>query len=213
MSLFVILLGGPLTVTPRLLRQIAGARVIAADSGMAHAAGLSVNPELWIGDFDSSDLALVQRYAAVPRQDFPPEKDRTDGELAVAEAMARGASRVLLAGGLGGETGHTLGLLGLALRLARQGTAVLVTSGIEEAHPLLAGNMVIEAPPDSGFSIVPFADLAGLDLANVKWPLSERDVPLGSSLTLSNVAYGPVTVGLRAGYGIAVVALSPGARA
>lgn len=42
MSLFVILLGGDLTVTPRLAAQVAGARAIAADSGIRHAAALGV---------------------------------------------------------------------------------------------------------------------------------------------------------------------------
>jgi thiamine pyrophosphokinase len=54
------------------------------------------------------------------------------------------------------------------------------------------------------FSIIPFADLSGLDLENVRWPLVARDVPLGSTLTLSNIALGPVTIGLKSGYGIAV---------
>ena len=51
MSRFVILLSGDLTVTPRLHRQIAGARVIAADSGMKHARTLGIVPELWVGRF------------------------------------------------------------------------------------------------------------------------------------------------------------------
>ena len=42
MTRFAILLGGNLTVTPRLRQQLAGARVIAADSGMTHAAVLGV---------------------------------------------------------------------------------------------------------------------------------------------------------------------------
>jgi thiamine pyrophosphokinase len=38
----------------------------------------------------------------------------------------------------------------------------------------------------------------------VKWPLVNRSVPLGSTLTLSNVALGPVRLSLRAGHGIAI---------
>ena len=58
MSRFIILLGGKLVRTPRLDAQMAGARVIAADAGMCHAAMLGVVPELWVGDFDSAPADL-----------------------------------------------------------------------------------------------------------------------------------------------------------
>src|SRR5687768_10796471 len=121
MSSFVILLGGRLRATPRLLSQVAGARAIAADGGMAHAEALGLVPELWAGDFDSTDDALAQRYAHVPRMVYPAEKDATDGEIAIAEALRRGASKIVLAGGLGGQIDHALGVLGATLRLERQG--------------------------------------------------------------------------------------------
>ncbi len=56
MSKFVILLSGDLMVTPRLHRQIAGSRIIAADSGMKHASTLGIVPELWVGDFELGRL-------------------------------------------------------------------------------------------------------------------------------------------------------------
>ena len=40
-------------------------------------------------------------------------------------------------------------------------------------------------------------------LDGVHWPLKQRDVPLGSTLTLSNAATGPVHIRLRSGYGVA----------
>ena len=52
MSRFAILLGGDFSLTPRVAAQIAGARVIAADSGIRHAASLGIVPELWTGDFE-----------------------------------------------------------------------------------------------------------------------------------------------------------------
>ena len=108
MSTFTILLGGDLAVTPRLMGRIAGSRVIAADSGMAHAALLGVTPELWIGDFDSADAALFDRYAHVERKAFPAEKDMTDGELALAEAVRRGASSFIMPGAFGKGTTEAL---------------------------------------------------------------------------------------------------------
>ena len=204
MTRFAILLGGDLTVTPRLKGQIRGARAIAADSGMMHAAALRILPELWVGDFDSAGSELTVQYREVPRETFPAEKDATDGAIAVAEALRRGASEVVLLGGLGGQTDHTAGLLGQSIEIARKGVACLLTSGREEAWPLIPGRMRAELPPGTRLSIIPFTDLGGLDLLGVKWPLEGRHVPLGSTLTLSNVAEGAVEIGLLSGHGVAI---------
>lgn len=204
MTSFAILLGGNLAVTTRLRRQIAGARVIAADSGMMHAATLGLRPELWVGDFDSAGSELILQYRDIPHQVFPAEKDATDGSIAAEEAMARGASRIVMVGGLGGQADHTVGILGTALQLARRGVTCFVTSGDEEAWPVLAGNLQLDLPPRSRLSLIPFSDFESLDLDGVKWPLSKRNVPLGSTLTLSNVAVGPVGIALQSGYGIAI---------
>ena len=80
---FSILLGGTLTPTPRLLRQIAGSRVIAADGGILHAETLAVSTELWVGDFDSTPDAARKRFDHVSREEHPTDKDRTDGEIAI----------------------------------------------------------------------------------------------------------------------------------
>ena len=204
MARFAILLGGELSVTPRLRGQIAGARSIAADGGMAHAAALGLEPELWAGDFNSTSEELERRYGYVPRQSHPAEKDATDGEIAIAEALQRGATSIVLVGGLGGQTDHALGVLGAALRLVRQGTPAFVTSGSEEAWPLIPGAMALDLSPGSRISIIPYADITGLDLGGVKWPLKARDVPLGSSLTLSNVAEGRVSITVKSGYGMVI---------
>jgi thiamine pyrophosphokinase len=204
MTKFAILLGGGLTVTRRLRAQISGARVIAADSGMMHAASLRLVPELWVGDFDSAGSELAVRYAEIPRETFPVEKDATDGAIAVDAALRRGATDFVLVGGLGGQADHVLGHFGLALRLARAGHPAILTSGDEEAHPVLPGVTAIDLGGGDRLSIVPFADLVDLDLEGVKWPLARRAVPLGSTLTMSNVATGPVRIGLAAGYGMAI---------
>lgn len=204
MSRFAILLGGSLTVTERLRRQIAGARVIAADQGMVHASALGLTPELWVGDFDSAGSELTVQYRHVPRRVHAAEKDATDGAIAIAEAVGLGAGEIVMVGGMGGQADHVLGHFGQVLDLARRGIASLMTSGEEEAYPLLPGARQLDLPAGSRLSIVAFTDLAGLDLAGVRWPLADRQVPLGSTLTLSNIAHGPVEIGLREGLAVAI---------
>lgn len=207
MSRFVILLSGPLEPTARLKSELAGARVIAADGGMAHAEALGLEPELWVGDFDSSPPELQNQYAQVPRQVYPVGKDKTDGELAIDAALARGARELWLLGALGGRTDQTLSHLTLALRLARQGMQVRLSSGTEEAHPLLPGKLAFELEAGTRLSVVGFSDLEGLSLRGVRWPLEGARVELGSSLTLSNQALGQVGLELSKGYGAIFVYL------
>lgn len=210
MSTFVILLGGELHATPRLMSQVAGARVIAADSGMDHAALLGVTPELWIGDFDSAEEDLLERYKHVPREVFPVDKNMTDGELAIAEALRRGASNFILAGGFGGpRADHAFLHLTAAVSVAETGIPVLLTSGKQEGYPVLHGENRFELPEGTLFSILPFTDLGGLTIAGAKWPLSEAAIAFGSSRTMSNVSEGPLLVDLTSGRALLVAHPDP----
>jgi thiamine pyrophosphokinase len=209
MTAFAILLGGEVRVTDRLRRQVAGARAIAADSGIRHAAALGLEPELWVGDFDSVEGPHRERYGDVPRRAFPAAKDRTDGEIAVEEALRLGAESLLLIGAFGGRTDHAVAHLAMAVRLRERGLDVRLSSGLEEAVPLGPVPVRIDLPAGATFSVLTFGDLVGLTLEGVQWPLDAADIPFGSSLTLSNVAAGPVLASVAAGRAVLVAQLGP----
>lgn len=186
---FAVLLGGALTADARVRSLTAGVRAIAADGGMAHAFTLSLEPELWVGDFDSAPADLLARYDNVPRMPFPAEKNFTDGELAIEQAILRGATRLVLVGAFGGErTDHGLLHLLQAVSLAERGLDVMLTSGDEEAYPLLPGVQAFDLPAGSLFSVLGLEPLTGLCLEGVKYPLDNADIGFGSSRTLSNIA-------------------------
>ena len=201
MSQFTILLGGDLVRTPLLERQIDGTRVIAADAGIGHAAMLGLTPELWVGDFDSVPPALPDRLASVQRRTFPAEKDKTDGELAIDAALDRGATSLILAGAFGGaRADHAFLHLALAVRLAEEGTEMLLTSGAQEGVPLLCGNpREFDYADGTLFSILGFCGLSGLTVEGAKWPLQRVEVAFGSSLTLSNEVKGRLRITLERG--------------
>ena len=205
MSRFVILLGGGLVRTPRLDAQVAGARVVAADSGIRHASSLGVAPELWVGDFDSIPPKLPPHYADIPRKTFPHEKDKTDGELAVEEALGLGATSLVLCGAFGGQRAdHEFLHLALAVRLADAGVEVLLTGGAQEGLPLLPGAAEFDYEEGTLFSILGFTELSGLSVAGAKWPLDNVEVPFGSSLTISNETRGRLRIALGAGRALLV---------
>lgn len=201
MSKFVILLGGSLTVSERVRRQIAGARVIAADAGIRHAAALGVVPELWAGDFDSASDNLLGTYDGVEKAVYPADKDLTDGEIAIEHAIENGASELVIAGAFGGDRAdHGFLTLAAAPGLRRRIGKVVLTSGHEEAVPLLPGHAhVADYEPGTLFSILAFSDIAGLTLRGSKWDLDKRDVPLGSSLVISNEVRDSLSVNFEDG--------------
>lgn len=210
MSKFAILLGGDLTPTNRLDAQLGGARVIAADSGMKHAAALKLTPELWVGDFDSSGAVLENTYRDTPRHVFPVAKDSTDGEIAVREAIARGATEIILVGAFGGQFDHALAHATQLIALAETNIKTFASSGSEEAWPLLNSLTLWQIAKDTRVSIVGLTALKALSIIGVLWPLNKRDVAMGSTLTLSNESSGDVAITLEQGR--ALVLLYPGRR-
>ena len=200
MGRFVILLGGNLVRTPRVAAAFAGARVIAADGGMRHAAMLGVVPELWTGDFDSASQELIGQWPEVPREVFPAGKDKTDGEIAIDAALARGATSILLAGAFGGaRADHAFLHLALAMRLFEEGVPTTLTDGAQEGIPLPLGETSFDYTSGTLFSILGFSELSGLSVAGARWPLDRVIVPLGSSLTLSNEVTDGLTISLERG--------------
>lgn len=211
MSRFVILLGGELVRTPRVDAQVAGARVIAADGGIRHAATLGVEPELWTGDFDSATEAMAAEWAHVPREVFPAAKAKSDGELAADMALARGATSLVLAGAFGGaRADHPFLHLTLGVKLAEKGFPTLLTDGRQEGRPLLTGAASFDYPDGIVFSILGFSRLTGLTITGARWPLDRIAMGFGSSLTLSNEVAGDLGVTLEEGRAMLIAHVNPG---
>ena len=202
MSKFAILLAGEVVPSAKLRQQVEGARVIAADAGMVHAKPLHLSPELWVGDFDSTPQGLEEQWRNVPRQTHPAEKDASDGELAISEALRRGATSLILVGGLGGQLDHVMAHAGFLVALAKRDIPAYMTSGVEEARGLVHELTLPQLTPGTRLSVMPMADLQGLSITGVKWPLQNARVLLGSALSLANVSAGPVTITLKAGHAI-----------
>ena len=222
----LILAGSDVTVTDALRELCRGAAlVIAADSGVRHAAPLGVTLDLIVGDFDSATAADLARYPDVPRERHPVRKDRLDLELALAEAAARGATELLIVGALGGRLDQTLAALLIAARYRadnkthqKPGPKVTLHSGHTAAYPLGrnattgdvgdAGDevLVLELPPGQVFSVLSLGPVAVVSLTGASYPLTRAELPFGVGLGVSNlVASSPLTVTLHRGSALVVL--------
>jgi thiamine pyrophosphokinase len=162
--------------------------VVAADGAAAFLVANSVHIDLLVGDFDSLPGEMLGEllHSGVEVLRYPVRKDETDGELAVAEAVARGAREVLLAGALG-SLDHTLGHLTLLYRLAASRvSARLVSPQLTIRVATSPSDTRLDAGPGTRVSIVPLGGQAVVTLTGFAYPL-ERDVlPWDTCLGLGN---------------------------
>ena len=165
--------------------------VIAADGGAGWLDRLGRAPDLLVGDLDSVEPALVDRLAAggtaVVRH--PREKDASDTELAIDEALQRGATEIVLVGALGGDRlDHELANLllladgelpGGAIRVVRGATSLCVVRGPDSLKLTAGVGGTVTLLPIGG-------DAAGVTTQGLRYALDGETLRMGRSRGLSN---------------------------
>jgi thiamine pyrophosphokinase len=172
--------------------------VIAADGGARHAARLGVSIDAWVGDGDSLDAdGMAALFAgAVPMDLASPHKDESDTELAVIEAIRRGAAGLIIIGALGGtRIDHALANIGLLAMPELAGMPAVLIDGRSRITlvraPDAAGAPVRHALPGGTgdlVSLLPMgAGVVGVTTTGLAYPLTDEPLPEGPARGLSNV--------------------------
>ncbi len=187
----ILISGG--TVTAAFLKEVReqykDAVVYAVDGGLAVAEAAGIVPDYLVGDFDTADAALVARYeercVTIRHQ---PEKDATDTELAVDEALARGADQLILLGATGSRLDHTLANIHMLYRVLMAGKMAWI---LNENNRITLHDKPFLCKRENLFgtyvSFLPFfGEVTGVTLRGFKYPLSEKTLTAGISLGISN---------------------------
>jgi thiamine pyrophosphokinase len=185
----VIFAGGTLRPGRAVDEALVGADlIIAADSGAATALQLGHTPDIIVGDFDSLALS-AEEVADLGSQVIAAavEKDETDTELAVLTAIERGAERITILGGLGGERfDHAMANI---LLLAGFELPIRIVDGPTTCW-LLRGHGETDINGQTGdlLSLLPLtADAAGIHTTGLYYPLSGETLRFGRPRGVSNV--------------------------
>lgn len=207
----------------RALRRLAAhsTLVIAADGGARLARQAGVRPDLVVGDLDSLDRITSRWLAAqgVPRRVLPQAKDMTDGEVAVREAVRRGAAEVAIFSPAGGRLDQLLANVFL-LRTARAlGVRARLYDGRAVAW-LVDGATEVAGRPGEVVSLIPLTpQVDGVRLRGLRWSLRGATLRAGTTRALSNeLVAPPARVAVRRGELLVVHfprasgCLAPGAR-
>ncbi|MDQ2912280.1 MAG: thiamine diphosphokinase [Chloroflexota bacterium] len=179
--------------------------LVAADGGALALERWRLPPHLVVGDMDSLGDAGVQRFArqGIPVTTYPAAKDESDLELAVAQAIAAGATEVVLLGALGGErldheTANLLlladpGYNGIRLEARRGALRIRAVRG--------DGSLSLAGPVGALVTLLPVnGDAEGVTTEGLRYALRDETLRFGRARGLSNeVASLPARVAVRKG--------------
>ena len=103
--------------------------IFAVDSGLEALEAIDLMPDIILGDFDSVDKEVFNRYKAnsnISIVRHNPVKDASDSELAIEECIKAGMEEIYLLNCLGGRMDHTLANLHLAYKCVNEGVKVYI---------------------------------------------------------------------------------------
>lgn len=179
--------------------------VVAADGGAFALERWKILPHLVVGDMDSLGDAGVEKFArkGTPVAKFSAEKDESDLELAVAHAIAAGATEIVLLGALGGDRlDHETANL---LLLADPGYDTVRLEARRGALRIRAlrgrGSLTIGGPVGALVTLIPVnGDAEGVTTEGLRYPLRAETLRFGRARGLSNeVVSLPANVSLDKG--------------
>lgn len=189
----ILICGG--TLSAAFLKEVCAdypeATVYAVDGGLCVAEAAGILPDYLVGDFDTAEDALVSKYEhRCVTLRHKPEKDATDTELAVDEALERGAQTIILLGATGTRLDHTMANIHMLYRIMQRGKEAWI---LDENNRISLHGKSFTCKKSRMFgkyvSFLPFfGETTGVTLKGFKYPLSGKTLTAGISLGVSNEA-------------------------
>ena len=165
--------------------------VIACDSGMEFFYRNGLRPDLILGDFDSADPAIVdyfKKQSDVRLEQYPPQKDWTDTELALRRALELLPDRIDLVGATGCRLDHVLGNLQLLALGLETGVEVFMLDRHNRIRMIDRPLTILKDEQYGDYvSLIPHGGaVSGLTLQGMKYPLDQATLTPDISLGVSN---------------------------
>ncbi len=162
--------------------------IICADSGANCLFQYNLTCDYLIGDFDSiKPEAMDYHYnSKCVIEKYPVEKDDTDTQLALLKAIELNATNIVFLGCTGSRLDHTFGNIGLLLKCLEYNVKAYIRDD-KNTIWLTDKPIYINGRKDEYFSLLAYGSTVNnLTIQGAKYNLTNYNLRLGSSLTLSN---------------------------
>ncbi len=161
---------------------------IAADSGYKNALELGEKVDVLLGDFDSYTDKMPEGIEVLK---VPAEKDFTDTQMAVKEALERGADELVIIGGLGGRLDHTLSNISILSELWKIRVHTVMTDGFNRVRYLNSSSTLVPRSHFKYVSVIALSEkLKGVSIEGCKYPLDNATLLKANQYAVSNEILG-----------------------
>lgn len=191
MTITAIVANGPEHLIPNLLQYSDEVDIwIGVDRGALTLINNDLTVHYAVGDFDSvSDQEKEHILSSANHfKKYPVEKDQTDIEIAIEQAISVAPSKVYLFGVTGGRLDHELVNIQLLTLFNRKNIRAVIIDQNNQLELTTPGHYQVKY--NEGYPYVSFIPLTpevkGLTLEGFYYPLSNKNIAWGSTLCISN---------------------------
>ena len=185
----LIISGG--NVTKEILKDVlennSFDNIIAVDKGLEILDECKIEPNYIIGDFDSVNTRIVNRYNNANIIKLNPEKDFTDTHMTIKLALEIKSSYIVILGAIGTRIDHTIANIHVLKECMEQQIECKIINEnnkielINKQHILYLNNKYRYV------SLIPLTTkVEGVTLKGFKYPLINATLKIGESIGISN---------------------------
>lgn len=179
--------------------------IIAVDKGLEYADWLSLNVNYIIGDFDSVGKNILLKYenSNVVIEKFMPEKDYTDGELAIDRAIDLLSTKIVIVAATGSRLDHVIANIGLLKKIIDNDIDCMIVDSNNVISMIKRTKCIHDFELIGRYiSIIAFSDVVdGITLTGFKYPLNNYRLEKGKAIGISNELISDIaTISIKSGY-------------
>ena len=175
--------------SPEIYNDYDNSYIICCDGGLKFCDRAGVTPDLILGDFDSVDNALLEKYRklGVEIKTFDCKKDKTDLELALEYIDVLKPDYIDILGAAGTRLDHSLCNIYLLSILLEKGLKATIYSN-HAIIKLCNSKEMINGKIGETVSLLPLTQIVkGVTTNGLEYALDNFDLPQNSSRGISNV--------------------------
>lgn len=161
--------------------------IIAADKGLEILDICKITPNYIIGDFDSVNTKLINKYSNSKIIKLNPEKDFTDTHMAIKLAIEIKSTEILVLGAIGTRIDHTIANIHILKECLEKDIKCQIVNENNKIFLIKEDTIIGSDNKYNYISLIPLTtEVTGVTLTGFKYLLKNATLSIGESIGVSN---------------------------